>query len=328
MSDTLVEVRDLCVDYDAGSTIFKKKTLRAIDHLNLEIKKGEILGLVGESGCGKSTVGRCILNMLKPTEGTITYDGEEVNDNSMQQLRTRMQMVFQDPYSSLDPKMTAVDIIAEPITANRKDLTKEEVEARVYELIDLVGLKKEHARRYPHEFSGGQRQRVGIARALASDPQFIVCDEPVSALDVSVKAQIINTFGEIAQQKGLTYLFITHDLLTARYISNRVAVMYLGCLMEIGDMEEVIKHTANPYTMVLFSAVAVPDPKTMATKKRIPLKGEVPDPSDRPSGCPFRTRCPMAKEICGVEKPELKEVSTGHYCACHFPIEGGMMING
>jgi len=325
--DNLVEVKSVCMDYDAGSTLFKKKTNRVLDHISFDIKKGEILGLVGESGCGKSTVGRCILNMLKPSEGAIYYDGEEINDESMGHLRKKMQMVFQDPYSSLDPKMTAMDIISEPLFAHDPGISKAEAEERVYELIDIVGLKREHARRYPHEFSGGQRQRVGIARALAPQPEFIVCDEPVSALDVSVKAQIINTFGEVADKYDLSYLFITHDLLTARYISDRVAVMYLGRIMEIGDMEEVIKHPAHPYTTILFSAVAVPDPRTMATKKRIPLIGEVPDPAHRPSGCPFRTRCPIAKEICELERPELKEISNGHFSACHFPGEGGLKLH-
>lgn len=316
----LIEARELCKYFDVGGN----RHLKAVDGVSFAIGRGETLGLVGESGCGKSTVGRALLHMIEPTSGETLYEGEAVTAKNLAAYRHKMQMVFQDPYSSLDPRMTCADLIMEPLLIMDKHQPKQAQTEKLYALLDTVGLKREHARRYPHEFSGGQRQRIGIARALAMNPSFIVCDEPVSALDVSVKAQIINMFGDIQRDRNLSYLFITHDLLTARYISHRIAVMYLGRIVEMGNVNEVIDHPVHPYTKALFSAVTVPDPARMREKSRIALSGEIPSPLHVPSGCAFRTRCPYACEDCAAERPALMDIGGGHMAACRMLIEGNV----
>ena len=289
-----------------------------MDDVSFTIKKGETLGLVGESGCGKTTVGRTILQLYKPTGGEIYYDGKPVKTKAdLKQFRTKATMVFQDPYSSLNPRMTVSDIIAEPLDVHKLCKTKEERRDRILELMNYVGLNSEHASRYAHEFSGGQRQRIGIARALAVNPEFIVCDEPVSALDVSIQAQVINMFDELQDQLGLTYLFIAHDLLVVRHISDRIAVMYLGKMVELADAKEIYDHPLHPYSKSLISAVPVPDPNIARANQRIVLKGDIPSPLNAPSGCPFRTRCQYACDKCAESMPEFQEVSTGHFVACH-----------
>jgi oligopeptide transport system ATP-binding protein len=273
---------------------------------------------VGESGCGKTTVGRTILHLYEPTDGEVIYDGRPIKTkDDIKWFRTKSTMVFQDPYSSLNPRMTVSDIIGEPLDVHHLCANPKEREEKILELMDHVGLNSEHASRYAHEFSGGQRQRIGIARSLAVDPEFIVCDEPVSALDVSIQAQVINMFDELQDQLGLTYLFIAHDLLVVRHISDRIAVMYLGKMVELADADEIYDHPLHPYTKSLISAVPIPDPKIARANKRIPLQGDIPSPLNAPSGCPFRTRCPYAQEKCGQAMPEFKEVSSGHFVACH-----------
>ncbi|MBO6307905.1 MAG: ATP-binding cassette domain-containing protein [Oribacterium sp.] len=318
-SENLVEIRHLKEYFNVNVGFFRSKPLKAVDDVSFSIKKGETLGLVGESGCGKTTVGRTILNLYKPTSGEIIYDGKPIKTkNDIREFRKKATMVFQDPYSSLNPRMTVSDIIAEPLDIHKMSPSKEARRERILELMGYVGLNSEHASRYAHEFSGGQRQRIGIARALAIDPEFIVCDEPVSALDVSIQAQVINMFDELQEKLGLTYLFIAHDLLVVRHISDRIAVMYLGKMVELADAKEIYDHPQHPYSKSLLSAVPVPDPKTARSNKRIVLSGDIPSPLNAPSGCPFRTRCAHATKKCAESMPELKEISSGHFAACHI----------
>lgn len=315
MSEYLVEVEHLKQYFQVRSG-FKNMTLKAVDDVSFSIKPGETLGLVGESGCGKTTVGRSLLHLYDPTGGKVLFEGEEVTKKNIQRMRAKMQMVFQDPYSSLDPRMTAEDIIGEPIDVHHLCANRKERRDKVISLMELVGLNSEHATRYAHEFSGGQRQRIGIARALAVDPKFIVCDEPVSALDVSIQAQVINMFEDLQNQLGVAYLFIAHDLLVVQHISNRIAVMYLGHVVELADANELMSDPKHPYTQSLLSAVPIPDPKTARKKNRIVLEGDVPSPLNMPSGCPFRTRCRYATEQCAMERPELTDRGGGHMVAC------------
>ena len=317
-NQTLIEVKGLKKYFDINVGMFKTKPLKAVDDVSLSIKKGETLGLVGESGCGKTTVGRTILNLYKPTAGEIIYKGKTIKTKSdIQEFRKKATMVFQDPYSSLNPRMTVSDIIAEPLDVHKLYKNKNERQDRILELMAYVGLNSEHASRYAHEFSGGQRQRIGIARSLAVNPDFIVCDEPVSALDVSIQAQVINMFGELQEKLGLTYLFIAHDLLVVRHISNRIGVMYLGRLVELADADEIYNNPLHPYSQSLLSSVPIPDPKIARENKRIVLSGDIPSPLNAPLGCPFRTRCSYAVKICTESMPELCEVTSGHSVACH-----------
>lgn len=301
---------------------FKKMELKAVDDVSFAIRPGETLGLVGESGCGKTTVGRTLLRLYKPTAGRIEFDGsvlfdsEKKIDVNMHPYRKQMQMVFQDPYSSLNPRMTVEDIIGEPLDVHKLYSSKKERHEKIMDLMETVGLNAEHATRYAHEFSGGQRQRIGIARALAVDPKFIVCDEPVSALDVSIQAQVVNMFEDLQKQRGLSYLFIAHDLLVVQHISDRIAVMYLGHMMELAEADELMDHPIHPYTESLLSAVPIPDPETARRSKRIVLEGDVPSPLHMPSGCPFRSRCKYATEQCAKERPELTDRGNGHMVAC------------
>ena len=314
----LIEVRNLKEYFNINVGLFRTKPLKAVDNVSFSIRKGETLGLVGESGCGKTTVGRTILNLYKPTSGEILYNGKPVKTQAdIAEFRKKATMVFQDPYSSLNPRMTVADIIGEPLDIHKMYKSKEERNERILELMEHVGLNSEHAARYAHEFSGGQRQRIGIARALAINPEFIVCDEPVSALDVSIQAQVINMLDELQEKLGLTYLFIAHDLLVVRHISDRIAVMYLGKMVELADAEEIYDHPLHPYSQSLLSAVPVPDPKIARANQRIALSGDIPSPLNAPSGCPFRTRCPYATEKCAKEMPAFKEVKPGHFVACH-----------
>ena len=314
----LIEVKNLKEYFDINIGMFKTKPLKAVDGVSFRINKGETLGLVGESGCGKTTVGRTILHLYKPTGGEIWYNGKKLETPAdIKEFRKKATMVFQDPYSSLNPRMTVSDIIGEPLDVHKLYKTKEERMARILELMDHVGLNSEHASRYAHEFSGGQRQRIGIARALAVDPDFIVCDEPVSALDVSIQAQVINMFDELQDKLGLTYLFIAHDLLVVRHISDRIAVMYLGKMVELADAAEIYERPLHPYSKSLLLAVPVPDPKVARANQRIVLYGDIPSPLNAPSGCPFRTRCAYAAEVCAEAMPSFNEVSGGHFVACH-----------
>ena len=298
----------------------KKQVIQSVDHVSFHILRHETFGLVGESGCGKTTIGRTITRLYEPTEGKILYDGVDISHLKGQELlpfRKRIQMIFQDPYASLDSRMTVLDIIREALDLHGEFRTKEERNQRVYELLDRVGLQREHANRYPHEFSGGQRQRIGIARALAVNPEFIVCDEPISALDVSIQAQVVNMLEDLQKEFGLTYLFIAHDLSMVRHISNRIGVMYLGKLVEVGDSEEIYQHHLHPYTEALLSSVPVPDPDTARQNKPIMLEGDIPSPIAPPSGCRFRTRCPYATELCAQQEPPLVQVNDHHAVACH-----------
>ncbi len=314
----LVDVRHLKEYFPVNTGFFKTTPLKAVDDVSFQIMRGETLGLVGESGCGKTTVGRTILHLYEPTDGEVVYDGRPIkNKADIDWFRTKSTMVFQDPYSSLNPRMTVSDIIGEPIDVHHLCDNAKDREEKILQLMDRVGLNSEHASRYAHEFSGGQRQRIGIARSLAVDPEFIVCDEPVSALDVSIQAQVINMFDELQDEMGLTYLFIAHDLLVVRHISDRIAVMYLGKMVELADAEEIYDHPLHPYTKSLISAVPIPDPKIARANKRIPLQGDIPSPLNAPSGCPFRTRCPYAQERCAESMPDFKEVTAGHFVACH-----------
>ena len=312
----LVEVKDLKEHFPVRTGFFEKTMLKAVDGVSFQIKPGETLGLVGESGCGKTTVGRTLLHLYKPTGGQILFEGEEVTENNINEYRKKMQMVFQDPYSSLNPRMTVEDIIGEPLDVHKLYSSKGERREKILGLMETVGLNAEHATRYAHEFSGGQRQRIGIARALAVNPKFIVCDEPVSALDVSIQAQVINMFEDLQKKLGMAYLFIAHDLLIVKHISDRIAVMYLGRIVEIGDADEVYHSPKHPYTVSLLSAVPIPDPKTAKERQRIILSGDVPSPMNLPSGCAFRTRCPYATEKCAAECPSLADRGDGHMVAC------------
>ena len=318
MSDYLVEVKNLKEYFNINTGLFKSRPLKAVDDVSFAIRRGETLGLVGESGCGKTTVGRTLLHLYKPTAGEIWFDGKQiVTKKDILEYRKKSAMVFQDPYSSLNPRMTVADIIGEPLDVHKMYASAQERQDRILELMSHVGLNSEHAARYAHEFSGGQRQRIGIARALAMEPQFVVCDEPVSALDVSIQAQVINMFDELQEQMDLTYLFIAHDLLVVRHISDRIAVMYLGKMVELADAKEIYDHPLHPYTKSLMSAVPLPDPKKARENKRIVLSGDIPSPLNAPSGCPFRTRCPHATDACAEAMPEFKEVAAGHFVACH-----------
>ncbi|MGI6634307.1 MAG: ABC transporter ATP-binding protein [Christensenellales bacterium] len=316
----LLEVEDLKQYFPIRTGFFKRRPLKAVDGVSFYIKEGETLGLVGESGCGKTTVGRSILHLYKPTGGTVRYRGVPITADNIQEHRRQMQIVFQDPYSSLNPRMTVSDIVGEALDIHRLYSNRNERQDRINELLQLVGLNADHARRYAHEFSGGQRQRIGIARALAVTPEFIVCDEPVSALDVSIQAQIINTFEDLQERLGLAYLFIAHDLMVVKHISHRIAVMYLGKIVEIASSMELVNHPAHPYTRSLISAIPIPDPDTARMRTRIVLEGDVPSPLDVPSGCAFRTRCPYATEQCAQQAPPLAEIAPGHEAACwHLP---------
>ena len=314
----LVEVKNLKEYFDINMGFFRSKPLKAVDDVSFTINRGETLGLVGESGYGKTTVGRTILHLYKPTAGEVIFDGKPIRTKQdIQEFRKKATMVFQDPYSSLNPRMTVSDIVGEPLDVHKLYSSKQERQERILELMGYVGLNSEHASRYAHEFSGGQRQRIGIARALAVNPEFIVCDEPVSALDVSIQAQVINMFDDLQEKLGLTYLFIAHDLLVVRHISDRIAVMYLGKMVELADAEEIYNHPLHPYSQSLLSAVPLPDPKAARANKRIVLSGDIPSPLNAPSGCPFRTRCRYATEQCAQSMPAFSEVEKGHFVACH-----------
>lgn len=316
---TILKVDNLKVYFPVSNGFLKKKSyVKAVDGISFEIKKGETFGLVGESGCGKSTTGRAIVKIYKPTDGKVEFEGKDVTKikgSDVKQFKKDMQMIFQDPYASLNPRMTVGEIIREPMDIHGIYDTKEEREKRVRELLEIVGLKPDHIRRYPHEFSGGQRQRIGIARTLALNPKFIVCDEPISALDVSIQAQVINLLEDIQEKMGISYLFIAHDLSMVKHISDRIGVMYLGNMVEVGNSDDVYHHPLHPYTQALLSSVPIPDPKAAGMKKRIVLEGELPSPIDPPSGCVFRTRCPKATERCAQEKPKLRSVD-GRQVAC------------
>lgn len=316
MSEVLVDVKNLKKYFPTGE---KGKTVKAVDDISFQIYKGETLGVVGESGCGKSTTGRLVLHLLEPTEGTVTFDGQDLSrlkKSEMRTMRKRMQIIFQDPYASLDPRKTVFQILEEPYRIHHPEMSREEIYTQVERLIACVGLRPEHITRYPHEFSGGQRQRVGIARAIALNPEFVVCDEPVSALDVSIQAQVINMFEELQEKLGVAYLFIAHDLLVVHHISDRIAVMYLGRIVEIADSNELNDNPMHPYTQSLLSAVPYPDPKMAKERQRIVLEGDVPSPLHMPSGCAFRTRCRYATEKCAQECPSLTDRGNGHQVAC------------
>ena len=316
MSDTLLEVRNLKQYFPVRAGLMKTIPLKAVDDVSFTIGRGETLGLVGESGCGKTTVGRTILRLYEPTGGEVIFDGEPVTAKNITHMRKQMQMVFQDPYSSLDPRMTVEDIIGEPLDVHKLYASRAERREKILKLMATVGLNAEHATRYAHEFSGGQRQRIGIARALAVNPKFIVCDEPVSALDVSIQAQVINMFEELQEKLGVAYLFIAHDLLVVRHISKRIAVMYLGKIVEVADSDELNENPQHPYTQSLLSAVPIPDPDVTRARQRIVLEGDVPSPLNMPTGCAFRTRCRYATEQCAKECPALADRGDGHFVAC------------
>lgn len=318
MSRYLLEVRDLKQYFPVRTGWFGAMPLKAVDGVSFEIEHGETLGLVGESGCGKTTVGRSILHLYKPTSGEILYEGTKITPRNVEKYRREMQVVFQDPYSSLNPRMTVSDIVGEPLDIHHLYANRKEREEKIAHLLNLVGLNSDHARRYAHEFSGGQRQRIGIARALAVEPKFIVCDEPVSALDVSIQAQVINMLEDLQREMGITYLFVSHDLSMVRHISHRVGVMYLGHLVEVANVHDLYADMRHPYTRALLSAVPVADPDLAANANRIILQGDVPTPIDPPSGCPFRTRCRFSEKRCAETRPELREVAPGHLVACHL----------
>jgi oligopeptide transport system ATP-binding protein len=304
-------------------TFFGRQTrvLHAVDGISFDLRRGETLGLVGESGCGKSTAGRTILQLYPPTAGAVYFNGVDLvklNREELRKMRRKMQIIFQDPYASLNPRMTVGEIISDPLLVYKEARSRKEIDEKVQELLRLVRLDPSHTSRYPHEFSGGQRQRIGVARALALQPEMIVCDEPISALDVSIQAQIVNLLVELQKQFQLTYLFIAHDLAMVRHLCNRVAVMYLGVLVELAESSALYTHPLHPYTQALLSSVPIPDPRIEAKRQRIILKGEVPNPINPPSGCRFRTRCPIAQDICAEQVPEWREYAPEHYAACHF----------
>ena len=317
--EAMISVRNLKMYFPVGGSLFeKKKTLKAVDDVSFDLYPGETFGLVGESGCGKTTVGRTIVRLYQPTAGQILLNGTDIAPLSEKEVlpyRSRMQMIFQDPYASLNPRMTVASIVGEPL--RYQGMSAKDIDDRVRELVECVGLKEDHLNRYPHEFSGGQRQRIGIARALASKPDFIVCDEPISALDVSIQAQIINMLEELQARFGMTYLFVSHDLSMVRHISRRVAVMYLGHIVEMAPVNELYANMLHPYTRALMSAVPIADPDAAEKSHRIVLQGDVPQPINPPSGCPFRTRCPYADKGCAEQIPELKDMGGGHLVACH-----------
>ena len=319
----LMHVKDLVKHFPIYQGIIVQRQIgavRAVDGVSFDVHQGETLGLVGESGCGKSTTGRTVLQLYRPTSGTVNFDGinlVELKGESLRKMRRKMQMIFQDPYASLNPRMTVSEIIGEPLIVHHIAKGKE-VEERVEHLLEIVGLNPVFANRFPHEFSGGQRQRIGVARALALQPSFIVCDEPISALDVSIQAQVVNLLEELQDQFNLTYLFIAHDLSMVRHISDRVAVMYLGIIVELASRDEIYHSPLHPYTQALLSAVPIPDPFAEAKRKRVILEGDVPSPTNPPSGCRFRTRCPIAAAMCAESRPEFREFKPGHFVACHF----------
>jgi oligopeptide transport system ATP-binding protein len=321
-SDVLLRVEDLAVHFPVTRGVVFKKTVavvKAVDGLDFTITKGETLGLVGESGCGKSTTGRAILQLIPPTRGRVLIQGTDLcglKGESLRRMRRHMHMIFQDPYASLNPRWTVSSIISEPLRVHHILPPKDRVE-RVKELLRLVGLSPSHINRFPHEFSGGQRQRIGVARALASDPKFIVCDEPISALDVSIQAQVVNLLEDLQDQLGLTYLFIAHDLSMVRHICDRVAVMYLGVIVELARRDELYENPLHPYTQALLTAVPIPDPKKDRARRRTMLEGEIPSPLNPPAGCRFHPRCPIATEKCRTEPPAWREVAGGHWVACH-----------
>ncbi len=321
----ILRVEDL-KKYFGGSR--RNPPVKAVDGVSFVVHEQETLGLVGESGCGKSTTGRAVLQLHKPTAGRVWLGDTELtalDEEELRQLRPRMQMIFQDSYASLNPRHTVARILAEPMRVHTQ-MSQGEIRKRSLELLDLVGLRSAHLNRYPHEFSGGQRQRINIGRALALSPDLIVCDEPISALDVSIQAQVINLFADLQEQLGLAYLFVAHDLSMVRHISHRVAVMYLGHIVELADTGNLFKRTLHPYTQALLSAVPIPEPMVERNRVRVPLAGEVPSPQYPPSGCVFSTRCPLAFERCTIEAPALREVATGHYAACHLADEQGSSL--
>ena len=320
--NTLLQVQNLKKYFPVSRQLFRtqRRYVIAVDDVSFDVLKGETLGLVGETGCGKTTVARTILQLYRPTSGKVLFDGVDLaslQENDLRKMRSRMQMIFQDPYASLNPRMTVGAIISAPLDVHTA-LTQKEKRERVQELLKLVGLNPDFVNRYPHEFSGGQRQRIGIARALALNPDLVICDEPISSLDVSIQAQVVNLLEELQDKLGLTYIFVAHDLSMVRHISDRMVVMYLGKVMELADRNEIYLHPLHPYTRALMSAVPIPDPDKARNRKRIILKGDIPSPLNPPHGCNFNTRCPMAAERCFQEDPEYREIQPGHWVACHF----------
>lgn len=317
MEEKILQVKDLSKFFKVGSS----NLLKAVNEVSFHVNKGETFGLVGESGCGKTTIGRTIMGIYEKTSGQVLYNGEDVhafNKEEKYDFYQKMQMIFQDPYASLNPRSTVREVISEPMEVHKLYNNAEEQLERVYELLEEVGLNRDHANRYPHEFSGGQRQRIGIARALALDPEFIIADEPISALDVSVQAQVVNLLKDLQEEKGLTFLFIAHDLSMVKQISDRIGVMYLGALVELTDGGELYENPLHPYTQALLSAIPIPDPDIEESRERIILEGELPSPVNPPSGCVFRTRCPVAMDVCAEKKPLWQEVEKKHYVACHL----------
>lgn len=314
----LLRIENLKKYFPVKMGFMKYNQVQAVEDVSITINKGETLGLVGESGCGKTTLGRAILRLVEPTSGKIFYEGKDITHGNMLPYRRKMQIIFQDPSASLDPRMTVAEIVGEAIDIHKLANSKKDRSDRIQLLLTQVGLNSEHANRYPHEFSGGQQQRIGIARAMAVEPEFIVCDEPVSALDVSIQSQIVNMLEDMQKDLGLTYLFIAHDLSVVKHISNRIGVMYLGNLVELGDKNEITKFPLHPYTKTLLSAIPVPDPKMSRTRKRIVLEGDIPSPMNPPSGCRFHTRCPYAVKQCSEQIPEFREMAPNHYVACHI----------